>query len=66
MQIGFWLFPSCHGRPQAAGSIAAASVGVPRPAVASPNARLLRAWSAGGAQSTSGAAGAHLFEAIGK
>ena len=54
------------GRPQAAGSDAVASLGVPQPAVASQKARLLRARAAGSAPSTSGAAGAHLFEAIGK
>jgi hypothetical protein len=62
----FGCFRLVTERPQAAGSNAAASVGVRRSAVASPKAKVLRVRAAGVAPSASDAAGAHRFEAIAK
>jgi len=62
----FGCFRLVRGRPRAAGSNAAASVGVPRPAAASPQAKVLRARAAGDAPIASGALGAHQFHAIAK
>jgi len=63
---GLGCFRLVTGRARAAGGNAAASLGVPRPGVASSKAKVLRSRAAGGAPSTSGAAGAHHFEAIAK
>jgi len=63
---GLGCFRLITGRPRAAGSNAASSLGVPRPAVASPKTWVFRARAAGGAPSTCCAAGAHQFEVIAK